>query len=133
MAAQNTATTDAAPAGPPRSPTGRQWLALSVLVLSQLAVWLDNTVLNVALKTLADPDEGLGASPNQLQWSISSYTLVFAVLLFTGGVLADRYGHRNLLLTGMLVFGGASAWAAYAGSADRTHRRPRARWASAAP
>ncbi|WP_431776834.1 MFS transporter [Streptomyces cucumeris] len=117
MAAQNAATTDAAPAEPPSSPTGRQWLALSVLVLSQLAVWLDNTVLNVALKTLADPDEGLGASPNQLQWSISSYTLVFAVLLFTGGVLADRYGHRRLLLTGMLVFGAASAWAGYAGSA----------------
>ncbi|MFD7500674.1 MFS transporter [Streptomyces sp. NPDC059850] len=117
MAAQNTAITDTAPEGASQSPTGRQWLALAVLVFSQLAVWLDNTVLNVALKTLADPDEGLGASPNQLQWSISSYTLVFAVLLFTGGVLADRYGHRNLLLTGMLVFGSASAWAAYAGSA----------------
>ncbi|MBL1099678.1 MFS transporter [Streptomyces coffeae] len=117
MAAQNTATTDTAPTEPSSSPTGRQWLALSVLVLAQLAVWLDNTVLNVALKTLADPDEGLGAGPNELQWSISSYTLVFAVLLFTGGVLADRYGHRRLLLTGMLVFGAASAWAAYAGSA----------------
>ncbi|MBI0377390.1 MFS transporter, partial [Streptomyces albiflaviniger] len=117
MAAQNTATTDATQAGPSHSPTGRQWLALSVLVLSQLAVWLDNTVLNVALKTLADPTEGLGASPNQLQWSISSYTLVFAVLLFTGGVLADRYGHRRLLLTGMVLFGAASAWAAYSGSA----------------
>src|SRR5262249_633280 len=42
MAAQNTATTDATQAGPSHSPTGRQWLALSVLVLSQLAVWLDN-------------------------------------------------------------------------------------------
>ncbi|MEU2210924.1 MFS transporter [Streptomyces hygroscopicus] len=117
MAAQNTATTDTPQTGPSHSPTGRQWLALSVLVLSQLAVWLDNTVLNVALKTLADPAEGLGATPNQLQWSISSYTLVFAVLLFTGGVLADRYGHRRLLLTGMVLFGATSAWAAYAGSA----------------
>ncbi|KUJ66221.1 multidrug MFS transporter [Streptomyces albus subsp. albus] len=118
MAAQNTTpVTATTPAEPGARPTARQWLALSVLVLSQLAVWLDNTVLNVALKTLADPTEGLGASPNELQWSISSYTLVFAVLLFTGGVLADRYGHRTLLLAGMVVFGGASAWAAYAGSA----------------
>jgi EmrB/QacA subfamily drug resistance transporter len=101
----------------PHSPTARQWLALAVLVLAQLAVWLDNTVLNVALKTLADPDRGLGANPSQLEWSISSYTLVFAVLLFTGGVLADRYGHRKMLLTGMLVFGASSAWAAYSGSA----------------
>ncbi|MFC0602058.1 MFS transporter [Streptomyces palmae] len=120
MAAQNSAPVAdprTEPDDPGARPTARQWLALSVLVFSQLAVWLDNTVLNVALKTLADPAEGLGASPNELQWSISSYTLVFAVLLFTGGVLADRYGHRNLLLIGMLVFGGASAWAAYAASA----------------
>ncbi|MFE9661403.1 DHA2 family efflux MFS transporter permease subunit [Streptomyces sp. NPDC005955] len=105
------------PADPaPASPTPRQWLALSVLVLAQLAVWLDNTILNVALKTLADPDEGLGATPNELQWSISSYTLVFAVLLFTGGVLADRYGQRRVLLIGLGVFGVCSAWAAWADS-----------------
>ncbi|MEV3869822.1 MFS transporter [Streptomyces sp. NPDC049906] len=105
------------PADPaPASPTPRQWLALSVLVLAQLAVWLDNTILNVALKTLADPDEGLGATPNELQWSISSYTLVFAVLLFTGGVLADRYGQRRILLVGLCVFGVCSAWAAWASS-----------------
>ncbi|MFH8370248.1 MFS transporter [Streptomyces sp. NPDC018031] len=118
MAAPNTASTAAAhPAAESSSPTGRQWLALGVLILAQLAVWLDNTVLNVALTTLADPDDGLGADPGELQWSISSYTLVFAVLLFTGGVLADRYGHRALLLAGMSVFGGASVWAAYSGSA----------------
>lgn len=118
MAAPNTAsTTVTRQAGADSSPTGRQWLALGVLILAQLAVWLDNTVLNVALTTLADPDAGLGADPGELQWSISSYTLVFAVLLFTGGVLADRYGHRALLLAGMSVFGAASAWAAYAGSA----------------
>ncbi|MFI9629749.1 MFS transporter [Streptomyces sp. NPDC052042] len=114
-------TTQSAAPGPPvgvgeQRPTARQWLALSVLVLAQLAVWLDNTILNVALKTLADPDKGLGASPSELQWSISSYTLVFAVLLFTGGVLADRYGQRRVLLIGMAVFGLCSVWAAWSGS-----------------
>ncbi|WP_431782942.1 MFS transporter [Streptomyces chumphonensis] len=107
--------------GPPTgtsepSPTPAQWLALSVLILAQLAVWLDNTILNVALKTLADPEEGLGATPSELQWSISSYTLVFAVLLFTGGVLADRYGQRRILLIGVGVFGVCSAWAAWSDS-----------------
>ncbi|MFI9152064.1 DHA2 family efflux MFS transporter permease subunit [Streptomyces sp. NPDC053367] len=103
------------------SPAGsvglRRWLALGVLVLAQLAVWLDNTILNVALNTLASPDEGLAATTNQLQWSISSYTLIFAVMLFTGGVLGDRYGHRRVLNTGLLVFGAASFWAAMSTSA----------------
>ncbi|WP_051386144.1 MFS transporter [Actinokineospora inagensis] len=95
----------------------RRWLALAVLVVAQLTVWLDNTILNVAISTLADPVKGVGASPSELQWSISSYTLVFATLLFTGGVLGDRYGHRLVLLAGMVVFGAASTWAAYADSA----------------
>ncbi|MFD3697136.1 MFS transporter [Streptomyces sp. NPDC058646] len=65
----------------------------------------------MALKTLADPVEGLGATTNQLQWSISSYTLIFAVMLFTGGVLGDRYGHRRLLLIGTALFAASSLWA----------------------
>ncbi|MFB7668840.1 DHA2 family efflux MFS transporter permease subunit [Kitasatospora sp. NPDC056138] len=95
----------------PAPPGLRRWFALGVLILAQLTVWLDNTILNVALNTLASPDEGIGATTNQLQWSISSYTLIFAVMLFTGGALGDRYGHRRLLLTGMVVFAAASLWA----------------------
>ena len=97
--------------------TIRKRLVLGVLVFTILTIWLDNTILNVALKTLADPVKGLGANISELQWSISSYTLVFAALLFTGGVLADRYGRRLLLASGMLIFGAASAWAAYSSSA----------------
>ncbi|MER7466696.1 MFS transporter [Streptomyces sp. NPDC097981] len=44
----------------------------------------------------------------------SSYTLAFAGLMFTGGALGDRFGHRNTLLAGMALFGTASALAAYA-------------------
>ncbi|ARF65333.1 MFS transporter [Streptomyces violaceoruber] len=99
---------------PPNTAEGsgaRRWLALGVLMLAQFTVWLDNTILNVALNTLASPTEGLGATTNELQWSISSYTLVFAVMLFTGGALGDRYGHRRLLVIGMALFGAASLWA----------------------
>ena len=90
---------------------------LAVLIVSQLAIWLDTTVLNVALKTLGDPVRGLGASPSELEWSISSYTLICATLLFTGGVLADRYGRRRVLSIGLLLFGAASVWAAYSSTA----------------
>ncbi len=68
----------------------RRWAILGVLVISLLVVVLDNTILNVALRTLADPVHGLGASQGELEWSINSYTLVFAGLLFTFGVLGDR-------------------------------------------
>ncbi len=61
----------------------RRWIILGVLVISLIAIVLDNTVLNVALKTIAQPKGGLGASQSQLEWGINSYTLVFAGLLFT--------------------------------------------------
>ncbi|HSA49506.1 MAG TPA: MFS transporter [Yinghuangia sp.] len=86
----------------------RRWYILGVLVISLLVVVLDNSILNVAIKVIADPDEGLGASQSELQWAINSYTLVFAGLLFTAGILGDRFGRKKLLLFGMIVFGVAS-------------------------
>ena len=59
----------------------RRWIILSVLIVGLLAIVIDNTVLNVALKTIAEPRGGLGASQSQLEWAINSYTLVFAGLL----------------------------------------------------
>lgn len=94
----------------------RRWVILGVLVLSLLVVVLDNTVLNVALKTIADPKQGLGASQSQLEWAINAYILVFAGLLFTYGVMGDRYGRRRILVIGLALFGVASALCAFAGS-----------------
>jgi EmrB/QacA subfamily drug resistance transporter len=92
----------------------RNRLILLTVVFAQLLVWLDNTILAIALQVLSEPDRGLGASPGELQWAVSSYTLVFAALLFTGGVLGDRFGHRRVLLAGLVVFGLSSVLAAYA-------------------
>ncbi len=94
----------------------RRWTILAVLVVSLIVVVLDNTVLNVAMRTIADPKHGLGATQSDLEWAINSYTLVFAGLLFTAGVLGDRLGRRKVLLLGMALFGLASAASAYAQS-----------------
>ncbi|MFI7577113.1 MFS transporter [Micromonospora sp. NPDC049497] len=94
----------------------RRWAILGVLVISLLVVVLDNTILNVALRTLADPVHGLGATQAELEWSINSYTLVFAGLLFTFGVLGDRAGRKRFLLIGLALFGLASLLSAYAQS-----------------
>src|SRR5262245_54868122 len=86
----------------------RKWVVLSVLITSLFTIVLDNTVLNVALKTIAEPTIGLGATQSQLEWAINSYTLVFAGLLFTFGVIGDRVGRRRMLIIGMVMFGLAS-------------------------
>jgi len=95
----------------------RRWLILGVLVFALLVVVLDNTVLNVALRTISQPKPvGLGASQSDLEWAINAYTLIFAGLLFTWGILADRLGRKRILMLGMVLFGASSLLCAYAAS-----------------
>ncbi|MEU9322883.1 MFS transporter [Streptomyces canus] len=95
----------------------RRWAILGVLMLSLLIVVLDNSILNVAIKTISTPaPTGLGATQSQLEWAINAYTLVFAGLLFTAGLLGDRLGRKKVLLGGLVVFGAGSALAAFSGS-----------------
>ncbi|MGI9196744.1 MAG: MFS transporter [Candidatus Nanopelagicales bacterium] len=91
----------------------RRWAILAVLVVSLLIVVLDNTVLNIALPTI---QKDLQATPGQLVWAVDSYILVFAALLFTWGVLGDRYGRKRILVIGLVIFGVASFACAFATS-----------------
>jgi len=88
----------------------RRWAILGVLVVSLLVVVLDNTVLNIALPTI---QADLGATPAELVWSIDSYILTFAALLFTWGVIGDRIGRKRVLVIGLVVFAVASAICAF--------------------
>ncbi|MFF3714707.1 MFS transporter [Streptomyces prasinus] len=95
----------------------RRWVILGVLILSLLIVVLDNSILNVAIKTISTPaPTGLGATQSELEWAINAYTLVFAGLLFTAGLLGDRLGRKRTLLGGLAVFGIGSALAAFSGT-----------------
>ena len=94
----------------------RRWAALAVLVVSLLVVVLDNTILNVALKTI---QQDLGSTQAQLIWAINAYSLVFAALLFTWGVLGDKFGRKRILLIGLTMFGLASALCAFATSPEQ--------------
>jgi EmrB/QacA subfamily drug resistance transporter len=98
----------------------RRWLILPVLCMSLMVIGLDNTVLNVALPTLARPVSagGLGASASELQWIVDAYVLVFAGLLLTAGSLGDRFGRYRALAGGLIVFGVGSALSAFASSAS---------------
>ena len=93
----------------------RRWWILGTLVLSLLIVVLDNTILNVALKTI---QQDLAATQSELAWAVNAYTLVFAGLLFTYGVLGDRYGRRLALVVGLVLFGLASLLTAFSPSPE---------------
>jgi len=71
--------------------------------------------LNVALPDLARSTQ---ATQTQLEWIIDAYSLVFAALLLPAGALGDRYGRRRVLIAGLVIFGGASAVAMTASSAN---------------
>src|SRR4051794_22080215 len=97
----------------------RRWFTLLVLCLSLMVIGLDNTVLNVALPTLAKPKAfgGVGASASELQWIVDAYTIVFAGLLLTAGSLGDRFGRYRALASGLAIFGTGSLLSAFSDSA----------------
>jgi len=99
------------PAG--RNP--RRWWILLVLILALFGVSVDNTILIIALPTLA---RDLEASAADLQWMVDSYILVFAGFLLLSGALADRYGRRRMLVIGLILFGVGSVFAPFVTSAD---------------
>jgi len=98
----------------------RRWLTLLVLCISLIVITLDNTILNVAIPTLAHPvaQGGLGATASQLQWIVDAYTLVFAGLLLTAGSIGDRFGRYRFLAIGLAIFGVGSALSAVSSSAN---------------
>ncbi|MEU0407200.1 MFS transporter [Streptomyces griseorubiginosus] len=100
------------------TPTARRGGALWALVITSVAGFmaaLDNLVVTTALPSIR---EDLGGALHDLEWTVSAYTLTFAVLLMTGAALGDRFGRRRLFLTGLAIFTGASAAAALAPGID---------------
>jgi EmrB/QacA subfamily drug resistance transporter len=87
-------------------PGGRsRWWTLAVLAVAQFMVVLDVTIVNVALPKI---QTDLGFTPEDLQWIVSAYTLVFGGFLLLGGRAADLLGRRSVFMTGMVLFAGSS-------------------------
>jgi EmrB/QacA subfamily drug resistance transporter len=92
--------------GAPTSEYDRRWLILAVLSVAQLMVVLDATVVNIALPSA---QEALHFSDSNRQWVVTAYTLSFGSLLLLGGRLADLFGRKRTLITGLAGFAVASA------------------------
>jgi EmrB/QacA subfamily drug resistance transporter len=84
---------------------------LIVASVASLMVALDALVVTTALPTIR---VHLGASIEQLEWTVNAYTLSFAVLLMTGAALGDRFGRRRMFAAGLALFSLASAACALA-------------------
>ncbi|HKO28698.1 MAG TPA: DHA2 family efflux MFS transporter permease subunit [Solirubrobacteraceae bacterium] len=89
---------------------GPVWV-LMVASVASLMVALDALVVTTALPTIR---LHLGASIEELEWTVNAYTLSFAVLLLTGAALGDRFGRRRLFTAGLAIFSSASAACALA-------------------
>ncbi|GAA4024337.1 MFS transporter [Streptomyces plumbiresistens] len=72
---------------------------------------LDNLIVTTALPSIRDD---LGGGLEELEWTVSAYTLTFAVLMMFGASLGDRFGRRRLFVLGTGIFTAASAAAALA-------------------
>ena len=83
----------------------QRWTVLWILCGSLVLVVVSVSSLNVAIPSI---QTALGATGSELQWIIDSYALVFAGLLLPAGAIGDRYGRREALLTGLIVFAIAS-------------------------
>jgi MFS family permease len=78
----------------------RKWWTLGSVTFALFMIMLDNTVVNVALPAI-QKDLDIGVS--ELEWVVTGYALSFAVLMLTGGKLADMLGRRRIFLTGLAV------------------------------
>ncbi|HEX2496743.1 MAG TPA: MFS transporter, partial [Gaiellaceae bacterium] len=83
------------------SEEARKWWTLVAVAFGLFMIMLDNTVVNVALPSMA---RDLGADLSELEWIVTGYALTFASLMLTGGKLADMLGRRLIFVAGLVIF-----------------------------
>ena len=93
----------------------RKWWTLASVSFALFMIMLDNTVVNVALPAI---QQDLGIDVAELEWVVTGYALSFAVLMLTGGKLADMHGRRRIFLIGLAVFTFSSLLCGLAGTAE---------------
>jgi EmrB/QacA subfamily drug resistance transporter len=79
----------------------RKWWTLVAVAFGLFMIMLDNTVVNVALPSI---QRDLKVDVSSLEWVVNAYFLTFAVLMLTGGKLADLFGRRRIFILGLVVF-----------------------------
>ena len=87
-------------------PDPRRWGILAVVIVAQLMIVLDASIVTIALPSA---QHALHISTANRQWVITAYTLAFGGFLLLGGRIADYWGRKRVFVVGLLGFAGASA------------------------
>jgi len=95
--------------------TNEQRWVLGLTSIGSVMVSLDVLVVAAALTTIRGD---LGATVQQLEWTVNAYSVSFAVLLMTAAAIGDRWGRRRTYATGLALFTSASAACALASSVE---------------
>src|SRR6476469_8472947 len=83
-----------------------QRLTLIAAILGSTVVFLDSTVVNVALPAISrDLNAGLAGQ----QWVVEAYLLSLVSLMLVGGSMGDQFGRRRIFVIGLVGFGITSA------------------------
>ncbi len=111
-------TLDVTAARPPRPAPDlpdNPWPALWAMVIGFFMILVDSTIVSVATPAIRDD---LGTDYNSVIWVTSAYLLAYAVPLLITGRLGDRYGPKNVYMTGLVVFTTASLWCGFTGTVE---------------
>ena len=107
----------ASPATPLTAPEGidpavyaRRGIVLATMCLSLVLIVATVSSVNVAIPSLSK--SGLRPTDTQVLWIVDAYALVFAALLLPAGAIGDKFGRKGALLSGLVIFGVASAMCA---------------------
>lgn len=94
----------------PKQTQSGAWV-LAATILGSSMVFIDGTVVNVALPALQTT---LHATVTGVQWVVEAYALFLSALLLVGGSLGDLYGRRKVFVVGVVLFAGASVGCGFA-------------------
>ncbi len=78
-----------------------KWFVLANVMLGTFMAVLDSTIVNVGLTKMT---AAFGTSVDKIEWVLTAYLLVFAVMLPSSGWIADHLGYKRTYFLGMLLF-----------------------------
>ncbi len=78
-----------------------QWLVLMNVMLGTFMAVLDSTIVNVGLTKIMNT---FGTSVDKIEWIMTAYMLVMAVMLPASGWIADHFGYKRSYFTALFLF-----------------------------
>ena len=87
------------------SPEYQRWRVLWPLVPAMAMVMIDFTIVSISATTI---QSDLHLSETAVQWLVTAYALSTAAFVALGGRLGDIFGHKRIVVIGVILFAGAS-------------------------